>query len=115
MKVPSLAPVCISRSYSEPQLRLNSPGQETAPTTTGTLPPTGLPRVLRLQELMSVRAAALFAAGITAGAPVATLQVRSSGYPVAFSASTADGVHLNAGDKVEFYERGTDTRTWHRQ
>jgi hypothetical protein len=59
---------------------------------------------------MSVPAEALFAAGITAGAPVATLQARSSGQPVAFSASTADGVHLNAGDKVEFYGRGTDTR-----
>jgi len=59
---------------------------------------------------MSVPAEALFAAGITAGAPVATLLVRSSDQPVAFSASTADGVHLNAGDKVESYGRGTDTR-----
>jgi autotransporter-associated beta strand protein len=57
-----------------------------------------------------VQAESLFGAGVAVNAPIATLQVWSSGRPVAFSVSSSDGVHLRAGDSVEFYGHGTDTR-----
>jgi autotransporter-associated beta strand protein len=57
-----------------------------------------------------VSAETLFSAGIPAGAAVASLQVWASARSVAFRVRSADGVHLNPGDALEFYGRGIDTR-----
>jgi len=57
-----------------------------------------------------VPAEALFAAGIPKGAPVSSLQVWCLADPVAFLVSSADGVHLNPGDTLEFFGQGADTR-----
>jgi len=57
-----------------------------------------------------VPAEQLFSSGIPAGTDVSAIQLWTSGGPVSFRAFTADGTHLQAGDAIEFYGHGIDTR-----
>lgn len=57
-----------------------------------------------------VPAEQLFGAGIPAGSMVSGIQISASGIPVSFRPIVADGLHLNAGDAIEFYGHGIDTK-----
>ncbi len=61
------------------------------------------------QGVYQVSAEQLFAAGIPQGTPVASLSLWAATQPVSFNVISADGVHLQAGDAIEFYGVGLDT------
>jgi hypothetical protein len=65
---------------------------------------------IRVPGVYRLPAESLFAAGIPSGAPVATLQLFVNGRQVPMDVLAADGVHLQAGDAVEFYGTGRNTR-----
>jgi autotransporter-associated beta strand protein len=57
-----------------------------------------------------VSAESLYAAGIPTSVPLTSLSMSSLGNSISFRALSADGVHLNAGDAIEFYGEGIDGR-----
>jgi uncharacterized protein (TIGR03382 family) len=65
---------------------------------------------IRAEGVYRVPAESLFAAGISPGASVAALQLFRDGRQVPMDVQAADGAHLQAGDSVEFYGLGMDTR-----
>ncbi|HEY1905508.1 MAG TPA: C25 family cysteine peptidase, partial [Myxococcaceae bacterium] len=60
--------------------------------------------------VVRVSAEWLFAAGVPVGAPVASIQLFRAGRAVPRTVVAADGATLRAGDSVEFYGYGMDTR-----
>ena len=65
---------------------------------------------VRAEGVYRVPAESLFAAGISPGASPAALQLFRDGRQVPMDVHAADGAHLQAGDSVEFYGLGMDTR-----
>jgi hypothetical protein len=66
--------------------------------------------LVRASGVYRVPAEQLFAAGIPAGVEVSDIRLWTNGVPATFQATTADGVHLQPGDALEFYGQGIDTR-----
>src|SRR5262249_21052790 len=65
---------------------------------------------VRTEGVYRAPAESLFAAGISPGASIAALQLFRHGRQVPMDVHAADGAHLQAGDSVEFYGLGMDTR-----
>ncbi|HZW89516.1 MAG TPA: hypothetical protein VFF12_10595, partial [Myxococcaceae bacterium] len=66
--------------------------------------------LVRQDGVYRVEADRLFAAGLPAGTPLASLQLWAGGRLVAFRALSADGATLQPGDAVEFFGQAADTR-----
>jgi len=60
--------------------------------------------------VVRVPAESLFAAGVPAGAPAASLQLFRNGQAIPRTVLAADGATLRAGDSIEFYGYGMDNR-----
>jgi hypothetical protein len=60
--------------------------------------------------VVHVPAEALFAAGLPVGASSGSIQLFRGGHPVPRTVFSADGASLRAGDAIEFYGYGMDTR-----
>ncbi len=65
--------------------------------------------LVHTQGFYHVPAEQLFTAGISPGTAVSSLSLWAAAQSVAFNVLSADGVHLQAGDAIEFYGVGLET------
>ena len=66
--------------------------------------------LVRQDGVYRVSADALFAAGLPAGSPLASIQLWAGGRQVAFRALATNGSTLQSGDALEFFGQAADTR-----
>ncbi len=110
---PSRTPLILSHgpSSAKPPLRSSTAAAAESLTAAWNLASSAAAKInVNTAAVYRVPAESLFAAGIPTGALLSSLSMSSLGSPVAFRALTADGLHLNAGDAIEFYGESIDGR-----